>query len=122
MSLSSVGLITKEDEVECVCSEIRQAAAKIQASSKTTEPEISSSPSLSDFELGTFLAKGCNAVVCAARYAKDRWSEVSKAFEHIEGRCQEPDKKNDEYPLAIKMMFNYEAESNASAIMTAMHK
>ena len=27
-----------------------------------------------------------------------------------------------EYPLAIKMMFNYDAESNFSAIYKAMHK
>ncbi|RXG56432.1 hypothetical protein Avbf_16401, partial [Armadillidium vulgare] len=28
----------------------------------------------------------------------------------------------DNYPLAMKMMFNYEAESNAPAILTAMYK
>lgn len=33
------------------------------------------------------------------------------------------DSKNiQEYPLAVKMMFNYEAESNAPAILRAMYK
>lgn len=30
--------------------------------------------------------------------------------------------QHDEFPLAIKMMFNYEAESNAPAILKAMYK
>lgn len=31
-------------------------------------------------------------------------------------------KKNDSYPLAVKMMFNYEAESNAIAILRSMFR
>lgn len=30
--------------------------------------------------------------------------------------------KFDKYPLAVKMMFNYDAESNAQAILRAMYK
>lgn len=37
-------------------------------------------------------------------------------------RMNSPDKEMDSYPLALKMMFNYDIQSNAMAILKAMHK
>merc|ERR1719431_1557073 len=56
---------------------------------------------LEDFELGKPIAKGCAAVVFSARLRKETSSE---------------------FPFAIKMMFNYHAESNAFTILRAMHR
>lgn len=47
------------------------------------------------------IAQGCNGVVYSARLL---------------------DGKPEEYPLAVKMMFNYDAESNASSILRAMFR
>lgn len=71
---------------------------------------------LKNFTIGPLIAKGCSAVVYAAR---------SKSSEEIQ--------KNEEitidkisnlasFPLAIKMMFNYDAESNATSILRAMFR
>lgn len=131
---SGTGLITKEDEVECVCSEIRQAATRVRTNLDsdpitTSKTENKREWTLKDFHFGDVLAKGCNAVVYAAKVATDSWRTVSDAFEHIEGVAEPEVKKEEEideikgeFPLAVKMMFNYEAESNSYAILRAMHR
>lgn len=98
--------MTKEDEIEVLCSEIRQAVGKIQdknSSTSTSGDSLSSSPmvSLSDFSLGSVIAKGCSAVVYDANSIHD---------------------DDNQHPLAIKMMFNYHAASNALTIFRAMEK
>ncbi len=121
------GIITKQDEADCVCSEIRHAAGKVHdaflddenSQGRAWSTDSSLGVSLSDFELGHFLAKGCNAAVVAARWAREGWQTVSGAFENVQGPSQEA---SSGYPLAIKMMFNYDAESNAFAILNTMHK
>ena len=40
----------------------------------------------------------------------------------ITATISEDDSDKINYPLAVKMMFNYEAESNAPAILSAMYK
>ena len=61
--------------------------------------------SLADFELGPAIAKGCTAVVYSARLrSKENLGQAVT------------------FPLAIKMMFNYHAESNAFTILRAMHR
>ena len=57
--------------------------------------------SLQDFQLGKPLAQGCSAVVISAR-------------------AKSSEEKEQTFPLAIKMMFNYHAESNALTILRAM--
>ena len=57
--------------------------------------------SLQDFTLGQPLAQGCSAVVISAR-------------------AKNSEEKEETFPLAIKMMFNYHAESNALTILRAM--
>ncbi len=87
--------------------------------------ETSRITGLSDLEIGSVIAKGCNAVVFAARWAGRKIREVSDGFEHIEGVAEDSPKRGskiDNDDIAVKMMFNYEAESNAFAILTAMHR
>ena len=59
--------------------------------------------SLQDFQLGRPLAQGCSAVVISAR-------------------AKNSDEKDQTFPLAIKMMFNYHAESNALTILRSMQR
>jgi PTEN induced putative kinase 1 len=158
---SGTGIVTKEDEVECVCSEIRQAASKVGLGdvrvdqkhspppTTTSSEESSTVTGLADLEIGSVIAKGCNAVVFAASWAGKKVRELSDGFEHIEGISEEDPRamevaesseevdsfvavneetetkiadKRDRHPLAVKMMFNYEAESNAFAILNVMHR
>ena len=86
------GIITKEDEIEGVCYEIRQAVCKtslldsninIKDDEETihNEAEEVKSWSLDDFEFGKAIAKGCSAVVYSARLKK---SEVC-TYVHVYG-------------------------------------
>jgi len=129
VSGSQQGLVTKEDELEALCCDIREAITRAgllsdpefwvkqkldnkegkrstgdEASGEIDE-EIPHTYSFEDLELGPYIDKGCNAVIYAAR-----WNEVDD--EMMESH----------YPLAVKMMFNYEAESNAPAILRSMYK
>ena len=102
------GLITKEDEIESVCYEIRQAVSRtrlVQSQAHETESETHNW-SLENFELGKPIAKGCAAVVFSARNRNDTCSSSSTS----------------KFPLAIKMMFNYHAASNAFTILRFMHR
>jgi hypothetical protein len=65
--------------------------------------------------VGKPLAKGCSAVVYAAK--------LKKAAED-EGKERESERKSMkvDFPFAIKMMFNYHAESNALTILRAMQR
>jgi len=96
---SGTGIITKEDEIESICCEIRHAVSR---TGLVPDTDLNSHQwSLKDFKLGKPLAQGCSAVVISAR---SRNSE------------------EDTFPLAIKMMFNYHAESNALTILRAMQR
>jgi len=103
---SGAGIITKEDEIESVCYEIRQAVGKTRLL-QVKEEEVETRQHeehkwrLEDFELGKPIAKGCAAVVFCARLRKET---------------------SEDFPFAIKMMFNYHAESNAFTILRAMHR
>lgn len=70
--------------------------------------------SLADLNLGAPIAKGANAVVYEA--------QLKHASDEAKG-CDEM--KSEEvalhYPLALKMVFNYDIQSSAMAIMSAMH-
>lgn len=233
----SHGLVTRDDELEALCGTVREAItragwlhnpefwqshkeasqqqAEEQQQEKYEEQELSVNDehtfSLTDFDLGPVIDKGCNAVVYTARWKTDEstsppnhihqegkeedeeppsYSSVIREVvqglllpqgpvneyeastylqpedqiettgaelteEHEEaktpaGKCEsqgavartpttpsgssedgQQEKvvqmeaagtQHDEFPLAIKMMFNYEAESNAPAILKAMYK
>jgi len=66
------------------------------------------------------IAKGCSAVVHAAKLTLEGFRKMGG---EEEGSPDAGDTDRDAaYPLAVKMMFNYEAESNATAIINAMHR
>lgn len=70
---------------------------------------------MKDFVIGPPIAKGCSAVVYAAR---------SKTSDEVQSSEMILDKTSDisHFPLALKMMFNYHAESNAISIIRAMFR
>jgi len=117
---SGSGILTKEDEIESVCYEIRQTVSK----TRLLEPDIDNREnesghqwSLADFQLGKPIAKGCAAVVYSARMKKNNKEEARDNDDETPTGISD-----EEYPLAIKMMFNYHAESNAFTILRAMHR
>lgn len=103
---SGSGIVTKEHEAQQLCTEIRRAASRTRLlgeQEQEQEQEGSKSWSICDFELGSAIATG----TCAVVYS---------------GRVKGQQEQENNFPLAIKMMFNYHAESNASAILRAMHR
>ena len=109
--------------MDCVCSEIRQAAGKIRFDeTPQAEPPRHEELSLSSFRIGKILAKGCSAVVFAAKRILGK--------EEDDGLCEKVNSdeeiarvdSSETQDLAIKMMFNYDAESNSLAILRAMHR
>ena len=105
---SGTGIITKEDEIECVCKEVRQTARKTRDHlSNVKEDNGTEKPTtwtLNDFAIGPAIAKGCSAVVYSAKC-------LANGFQTLGGGNQQSTQQNEEYPLALKMMFNFHAES-----------
>lgn len=73
---------------------------------------------LQNFVIGPIIAKGCSAAVYAARFV-DAAQDKNNDSTNIDEETKE---EVTAFPLAIKMMFNYDAESNASAILRAMYR
>ncbi|KAK0091951.1 hypothetical protein PV326_002480 [Microctonus aethiopoides] len=121
---SGTGILTKDEELEGVCWEIRDAIAKLQWTKphndknyETTNINNGSINGLKDFIIGPAIAKGCSAVVYAARMKKPFDNDNS------DGPIVASDEETlSKFPLAIKMMFNYDAESNALTILRAMYR
>ena len=113
------GIITKEHEIEQLCWEMRQAVARTRLLGKVSEQEQENKKcwSLDDFQLGQPIAKGCAAVVYSAKLKEEECTDASEG-----SNKSEQSQSNKQFPLAIKMMFNYNAESNASTILRAMHR
>ncbi|XP_034237683.1 serine/threonine-protein kinase PINK1, mitochondrial [Thrips palmi] len=116
---SGTSIITEEDELEAACWGIRETVSAMDWTFIKKESDIQNiwerldEPfSLENFEFGKAIAKGCNGVVYTAKL-----KEESSSFEDLK---QENDTSN--FPLAIKMMFNYDAESNSMSILRAMHR
>lgn len=65
---SGAGILTKEDELECVCYEINEAAGRIQQSwnSDDVSEKLDTNFNIDKLNIGPALAKGCAAVVYAA--------------------------------------------------------
>ena len=70
------GVLTKEDELEGICWEIREAVSLYQnkLQDKIVDRNIGGDLSLENMEIGPPIAKGCNAVVYAAAF-KNRLDE-----------------------------------------------
>ncbi len=95
-------LITETDVMETHCQEVRNifsAYRQMEFHSKTFDAK---DLTLDKIEFGSCIAKGCNGVVYKARLRNDNQMKVNE--------------------LAVKMLFNYDAESNAAAIWKAMNK
>lgn len=71
---------------------------------------------LQDLSLGKPIAKGANAVVYAAQI-KTKQDSVNESKD--ENLTTYPIAN---YPFAVKMMFNYDIQSNAMAILKAMYR
>lgn len=182
---SGVGVLTKEDELEGVCFEIREAAVRLLNSWNCNNfEEMDKDFGVEKLNVGPPIAKGCAAVVYAASFKgendtvvaqeklldlhknelNDKIKLQSKNFQPlfptaVEKCISNESVKNQEesgdqrikcmdnvrsagikegtqdlveleninadinrYPLALKMMFNYDIQSNAMAILRAMYK
>ncbi|XP_058790551.1 serine/threonine-protein kinase Pink1, mitochondrial [Phymastichus coffea] len=119
---SGTGILTKEDELEGVCWEIREAVMRLQwnkpRNDKNYESTLNNQDQLNlkNFAIGPLIAKGCSAVVYAAR------SKTNDENQNNEEITVDRANNLSAFPLAIKMMFNYDAESNATAILRAMYR
>ena len=94
-------LITETDLMETDCQEIRNifhCFRRFEFNSKC----LGSDFSLKNLEFGQMMGKGCNAVVYSAKL---------KSEQNVSNDC-----------LAVKMLFNFEAESNAIDIWKALNK
>ena len=120
---SGTGILTKEDELEGVCWEIREAVSKLQWNTPQNDKNYEAikddekGVTLENLVIGPPLAKGCSAVVYATRF-NDSPSSGG------EGRITVDDETTDvtAFPLALKMMFNYDTESNALSILRSMYR
>uniref|UniRef100_A0A1B6E368 non-specific serine/threonine protein kinase n=1 Tax=Clastoptera arizonana TaxID=38151 RepID=A0A1B6E368_9HEMI len=110
---SGSGILTKEDEFDGVSFEIRETISRMQKKLAQAETKIFRSDvvKLDNLEIGPSIAKGSNAVVYAARIKEIKDSPTL----HMED-------PSSNFPYAVKMMFNYDAESNASSILKAMYR
>ena len=76
--------MTKEDEIECVCKEVRNAARKVgQKSAEENEGTNFGNQhwSLNDFNIGPVISKGCSAVVYAANCLKNGFETIGNDSE-----------------------------------------
>ena len=113
LASGSLTIITKEDELEGMCWEIRETVAKMQQSRDDLKEPLPDRVSLNDLNIGPFIGKGCSAVVYAAA-----WKTTPENLRNHLDRL----KDIDDYPLALKMMFNYDIQSNALMIHRAMSR
>ena len=117
---SGNGIITEEDELEAACWTIRETVSAMDWSFIKEENEalnisarLHGSLSLDHMQLGKAIAKGCNGVVYEAKLKSDMAPE---------DKISEDGTNYEEFPFALKMMFNYDAESNAMSILKAMQR
>lgn len=158
--------MTKDDQIESVCYEIRGAVSRFQQCfvKMYWNGSVSEEFGLKNLDVGSPIAKGCSAVVYAARF-KDKnnlyagynadsckiniqcnsftGENLSHESNQTRHKLQETVESSHclsycdsteniaesemesnilEFPLALKIMFNYDIESNSTAILRAMHK
>lgn len=76
---SGAGVLTKEDELEGVCWEIREAAGRLQSSWNYDEisDTLNSDFNIDKLDVGPPIAKGCAAVVYAASFKGEQAEQFS---------------------------------------------
>lgn len=119
ISLASGSIISKEDELDGLCWEIREAVERMQVSVSEAESDLfqpGETAELSSFIIGPLIGKGANAAVYAARKAghKGNKKETGPQFD--------TESPLSAFPFAMKMMFNFDAESNATSILRSMFR
>ncbi|KAJ8938203.1 hypothetical protein NQ318_011699 [Aromia moschata] len=128
---SGTGILTKEEELEGVCWEIREAISKIKWSYHDVdidENRFETTPiTLNDLSFGKPISKGSNAVVYAAKIStpneNEDANELPGAGALVAAKINnEPSDDLTKFPLALKMMFNYDIQSSAMAILKAMYR
>uniref|UniRef100_A0A1B0CFF4 non-specific serine/threonine protein kinase n=1 Tax=Lutzomyia longipalpis TaxID=7200 RepID=A0A1B0CFF4_LUTLO len=104
--------LLQDAELEETCWKIRETVEKFRPSWDEAEISVGDAPiGLDDLEIGAPIAKGCSAVVHVAALKGTKGSTaVTNAG------------PNRSYPLALKIMFNYDVQSNALAIVRAMFR
>ncbi|XP_029034979.1 serine/threonine-protein kinase Pink1, mitochondrial [Osmia bicornis bicornis] len=121
---SGTGILTKDDELEGVCWEIRDAISKLQWNTPLNDKNYETIKdeekviALKDFVIGPAIAKGCSAVVYATRFKDESALDEEKDEIHIDDKTKDVTA----FPLALKMMFNYDTESNALSILRSMYR
>lgn len=110
-------IITKDDELEGMCWEIRETVSKMHHSREDLAVTMNDL-TLNDLEIGPSIGKGCSAVVYAAAAAARKDPQHPETLPMTVNRL----KSIDDYPLALKMMFNYDIQSNALLILRAMYR
>ena len=95
-------LITETDLIESDCQVMRNIFYCYRQLEFTSRPLDCGQLSLKNIEFGQFIAKGCNAVVYSAKLRTDQ--NVTNES------------------LAVKMLFNFEAESNATDVWKTLNK
>lgn len=108
---SGAGILTKEDELEGVCWEIRNSISKVEwqfddIDEKYIEKE---NITLDDLSFGKPIAKGSNGVVYSAKFKADNPESENGPETEV-------------YPFALKMMFNYDIQSNSMEILKVMYR
>ncbi|KAJ8948925.1 hypothetical protein NQ314_008327 [Rhamnusium bicolor] len=136
---SGTGILTKEEELEGVCWEIREAISNIKwhyHDVDIDESRFENSPlTINDLSFGKPIAKGANAVVYTAKIrTPDEDNETISLAEKVNSDSKEvsaakskkirTESSDDitKYPFALKMMFNYDIQSSAMAILKAMYR
>lgn len=116
MASGAVAIITKDDELEGVCWEIRDTVVKMHQSREKFDGARFAGISLEDLKIGPNIGQGCSAVVYAAALREPQHKEIPKAA------SSQPVEGDKQYPFALKMMFNYDIQSNALIILRAMYR
>jgi serine/threonine protein kinase len=111
LSLSLIGLVVKGDNPSIVSSSDKLNLMFEEIRAKFSQKWLnhfpprkildSSNLTVADFKFGNCINKGCNAVVYEANLVNEEETRE---------------------PFAVKMMFNYEAETNAGVVWNAMKK
>lgn len=140
-------LVTGQEELESVCVQIRELLAGVSQAGESICIPAKDEIKLKDLELGRPLGKGSNAVVYSARWREEKCDENNGNLPITVDNSERP-APTDTWPnafltegvklsqvvkeeepmaeghldLAVKVLFNYDASSNASAIWNALHK
>ena len=89
---SGNGILTKEDEIESISHEVRNAVRKARQDLNVQDHlniDKSGSWSLADFQIGSVISKGCSAVVYAAKCIKDGFQGIDQDHMDQEPRFKE---------------------------------